>query len=112
MHDDSYPDPSGSRDEVDMDAHSASDSDSDADLDSPARDLLDFPDDYMIQDLGSNEGSSVADDAEEEIFITLPNSLTLLREELLEGYKCPINPPDAAPMLHTLTTCQRLSLKH
>jgi hypothetical protein len=43
--------------------------------------------------------------------MTLPESLTLLRKELLLDYKYPINPPNSAPM-PLLTPCQKLSLKH
>jgi hypothetical protein len=52
------------------------------------------------------------DDAEEEVYIPLPESLTSLRRELLGDYKCPPNPPSLGHRLHKLTKCQELSIKH
>jgi hypothetical protein len=105
---------------------SDSDSDSDSDLDESGIDtfraglrLLSFPDTAMPDDgmanIGMNEPftSESDEDVEEPLaHIPLPESLTALQKELQGDYTCPRNPLDNGPILHKLTPCQELSLRH
>jgi len=94
-----------------------SDNDSDTDLDVSSGDLLKFPELPNIlttpatQHVEINKDSDDFSESEEEFYIPLPETLVSLRKQLLGDYKCPSNPP-TSPIHHTLTSCQKLSLKH
>jgi hypothetical protein len=114
MYDDSYPTPSAQEHQF----HDENSSDEDEDGGGSSDDessggLLHFPGVEMtLDDESSVDWHDALDDAEEEVFINHPQSVTSLRKEPLENYQCPSDPPSAGPVLHTLTLCQELSLQH
>ena len=62
-----------------------------------------------------NDFDNFFDDAEEDVYISLPESVTSLRKVLLGNYQCPSNPPSSLGPTskdQILTPSQRISLKH